>query len=71
LPLACGTSREGCVAEALERTNAAQHARASGRRCEQVAQRSTAMSDLIYIGLTVFVFAVLGLLVWGVEHFER
>ncbi len=29
------------------------------------------MSDLIYLGLTVLVFAVLGLLVWGVEHFER
>lgn len=29
------------------------------------------MSDLIYVGLTVVVFVVLGLLVWGVEHFER
>lgn len=29
------------------------------------------MSDLIYIGLTVVVFVALGLLVWGVEHFER
>jgi hypothetical protein len=29
------------------------------------------MSDLIYIGLTVVVFVVLGLLVWGVERFER
>jgi len=27
------------------------------------------MSDLIYIGLTVLVFAVLGLLVLGVERF--
>jgi hypothetical protein len=29
------------------------------------------MSDLIYLTLTVLVFAVLGLLVWGVEKFER
>jgi hypothetical protein len=29
------------------------------------------MSDLIYIGLTIVVFAVLFLLVRGVEHFER
>jgi hypothetical protein len=29
------------------------------------------MSDLMYIGLTVLVFVVLGLLVWGVERFER
>jgi hypothetical protein len=29
------------------------------------------MSDLIYIGLTVLMFIVLGLLVWGVERFER
>ena len=29
------------------------------------------MSDLIYIGLTVAVFAVLWLLVRGVERFER
>ena len=29
------------------------------------------MSDLLYIGLTVVVFAVLWLLVRGVERFER
>jgi hypothetical protein len=29
------------------------------------------MQDLIYIGLTVVVFAVLYLLLTGVEHFER
>jgi hypothetical protein len=29
------------------------------------------MQDLIYIGLTVVVFAVLYLLLKGVEHFER
>ena len=29
------------------------------------------MSDLLYIGLTVTVFAVLWLLVRGVERFER
>ena len=29
------------------------------------------MSDVAYIGLTVVSFIVLGLLVWGVEHFER
>ena len=29
------------------------------------------MSDVLFVGLTVAVFLVLGLLVWGVEHFER
>jgi hypothetical protein len=29
------------------------------------------MSDLLFVGLTVVAFVVLGLLVWGVEHFER
>ena len=29
------------------------------------------MSDLLYVGLTILVFAVLILLVKGVEHFER
>ena len=29
------------------------------------------MSDLLYIGLIIVVFAVLGLLVKGVERFER
>jgi hypothetical protein len=29
------------------------------------------MSDVLFVGLTVVVFVVLGLLVWGVEHFER
>ncbi len=29
------------------------------------------MQDLAYIGLTIVVFAVLFLLVKGVEHFER
>ena len=29
------------------------------------------MLDLLYIGITIVVFAVLWLLVRGVEHFER
>jgi hypothetical protein len=29
------------------------------------------MEDLAYIGLTILVFAVLWLIVKGVEHFER
>jgi hypothetical protein len=29
------------------------------------------MSDLIYVGLTIVVFAVLLLIVKGVEHLER
>lgn len=29
------------------------------------------MNDLLYIGLTILIFALLGLLVKGVEHFER
>ena len=29
------------------------------------------MSDVIYIGLTIVVFAALFLLIKGVEHFER
>lgn len=29
------------------------------------------MLDLLYIGVTIVVFAVLWLLVKGVEHFER
>ena len=29
------------------------------------------MSDLLYIGLTIVVFAALFLLIKGVEHFER
>jgi hypothetical protein len=29
------------------------------------------MNDLLYVGLTIVVFAVLILLVKGVEHFER
>ena len=29
------------------------------------------MQDLAYIGLTIVVFAVLWLIVKGVEHFER
>jgi hypothetical protein len=31
----------------------------------------TPMLDLLYIGLTIVVFAVLYLIVKGVEHFER
>jgi hypothetical protein len=27
--------------------------------------------DVIYLGLTVLVFAVLGLVAWGIERFER
>ena len=29
------------------------------------------MSDLLYIGLTIVIFALLSLIVRGVEHFER
>jgi hypothetical protein len=29
------------------------------------------MNDLLYVGLTILVFALLALLVKGVEHFER
>jgi hypothetical protein len=29
------------------------------------------VSDLLYIGLTIIVFAALFLLIKGVEHFER
>jgi hypothetical protein len=29
------------------------------------------MNDLLYIGLTIVIFALLALLVKGVEHFER
>ena len=29
------------------------------------------MNDLLYIGLTIFVFLLLALIVKGVEHFER
>ncbi len=29
------------------------------------------MNDLLYVGLTIAVFAVLILIVKGVEHFER
>ena len=29
------------------------------------------MNDLLYIGLTIVVFALLSLIVSGVEHFER
>jgi hypothetical protein len=29
------------------------------------------MSDLLYVGLTIIVFAVLVLIVKGVEHLER
>jgi hypothetical protein len=29
------------------------------------------MSDLLYIGLTIVVFAVLTLIVKGIEHFEH
>jgi hypothetical protein len=29
------------------------------------------MNDLLYIGLTIVIFALLVLLVKGVEHFER
>jgi hypothetical protein len=34
-------------------------------------QRSTSVLDVIYIGLTIVVFASLWLLVKGVERFER
>jgi hypothetical protein len=29
------------------------------------------MNDLLYIGLTIVVFALLSLVIRGVEHFER
>jgi hypothetical protein len=29
------------------------------------------MSDLLYVGLTIVVFAVLTLILKGIEHFER
>jgi hypothetical protein len=29
------------------------------------------MNDLLYIGLTIVIFALLSLLVRGAEHFER
>lgn len=29
------------------------------------------MNDLLYIGLTIVIFALLALLIRGVEHFER
>ncbi len=29
------------------------------------------MNDLLYIGLTIVIFALLALIVRGVEHFER
>lgn len=29
------------------------------------------MNDLLYVGLTILVFALLALIVTGVEHFER
>ena len=47
----------------------------SGRFTGPVLRKDAAeggsMSDVIYIGLTIVVFAVLFLLVRGVEHFER
>jgi hypothetical protein len=35
------------------------------------AIQGAAVLDVIYVGLTVLVFAVLGLVVWEVERFER
>jgi hypothetical protein len=32
---------------------------------------SVTVLDLIYVGLTVLVFALLALVVWGVERVER
>jgi hypothetical protein len=29
------------------------------------------MNDLLYLGLTIVIFALLALIVKGVEHFER
>lgn len=29
------------------------------------------MNDLLYVGLTILVFALLALIIKGVEHFER
>jgi hypothetical protein len=37
----------------------------------QLTPRELVMNDLLYVGLTIVVFAVLILLVKGVEHFER
>jgi hypothetical protein len=40
-------------------------------RYREVNRLGVAMNDLLYVGLTILVFALLALLVKGVEHFER
>jgi hypothetical protein len=37
----------------------------------EITRLGVAMNDLLYIGLTIVIFALLILLVKGVEHFER
>lgn len=44
--------------------------RYQARSAQQIEGVATVL-DVIYAGLTVLVFAVLGLVVWGVERFER
>lgn len=39
--------------------------------CSTSGSLGVAMNDLLYVGLTIAVFAVLILIVKGVEHFER
>jgi hypothetical protein len=42
-----------------------------GARTTSGTSRGATVSDLLYVGLTIVVFAVLILIVKGVEHFER
>ncbi len=37
----------------------------------EMIRLGVAMNDLLYIGLTIVIFALLTLIVKGVEHFER
>jgi hypothetical protein len=45
--------------------------RAAGRLNSLTAPLGVTVSDLLYVGLTIVVFAVLILIVKGVERFER
>ncbi len=40
-------------------------------RNRELNRLGVAMTDLLYVGLTIFIFLLLALLVKGVEHFER
>ena len=42
-----------------------------GTHPERATVLGVAMNDLLYIGLTIVIFALFVLLVKGVEHFER